>query len=122
MVINLITLMRTVELSNLFLHQFLQEYGYCYIIQRHFKNCVYTAIIGILVLSHGIPYGNPTIKSIIMITAIVYWEYSVEEKFTNFTNLEAFMNVFLHFLFQPEFLYMRLPELQKFSRELWQRR
>ena len=42
--------------------------------------------------------------------------------FTNFTNLEAFANVFLHFLSRPEFLYMRLPKSRKFSRELQQRR
>ena len=34
-----------------------------------------------------------------------------KKKFTNFMNLEAFEDVFLHFLSWPEFLYMRLPEL-----------
>ena len=37
--------------------------------------------------------------------------------FANFANLEAFTNVFLHFLSQLEFLYMRLPESWKFSHE-----
>ena len=45
-----------------------------------------------------------------------------KKKFTNFMNLEAFVNVFLHFISRPEFLYMRLPESRKFSRKLWQRR
>ena len=45
-----------------------------------------------------------------------------KKSFVNFANLEAFANVFLHFLSRPEFLYMRLPELQKFSHELRQRR
>ena len=45
-----------------------------------------------------------------------------KKKFMNFVNLEAFTNVFLHFLSWLEFLYMRLPKSQKFSRELWQRR
>ena len=45
-----------------------------------------------------------------------------EKSFANFANLEAFMNVFLHFLSRPEFLYMRLPESRKFSRELRPRR
>ena len=44
-----------------------------------------------------------------------------KKKFTNFANLEAFMNVFLHFLSQVEFLYMRFLELQNFSRKLSQR-
>ena len=29
---------------------------------------------------------------------VTYWESSVDEKFTNFTNLEALVNIFLHFL------------------------
>ena len=45
-----------------------------------------------------------------------------EKSFTNFVNLEAFANVFLHFLSRQEFLYMRLPELRKFSCELRPRR
>ena len=45
-----------------------------------------------------------------------------KKSFTNFANLEAFANVFLHFLSQLEFLYMRLPESRKFSRELRKRR
>ena len=45
-----------------------------------------------------------------------------KKSFTNFANLEAFANVFLHFLSRPEFLYKRLPESRKFSRELRQRR
>ena len=46
----------------------------------------------------------------------------LKKKFANFANLEAFVNVFLHFLSRPEFLYTRLPKSWKFSRELWQRR
>ena len=45
-----------------------------------------------------------------------------KKSFANFANLEAFANVFLHFLSRPEFLYMRLLESRKFSRELRQRR
>ena len=45
-----------------------------------------------------------------------------EKSFANFANLEAFTNVFLHFLSRPEFLYMRLPESRKFSCELQPRR
>ena len=33
-----------------------------------------------------------------------------KKKLMNFANLEVFTNVFLHFLSQPEFLYIRLPE------------
>ena len=36
-----------------------------------------------------------------------------KKKYANFANLEAFVNVFLHFLSQLEFLYMGLPESQK---------
>ena len=33
-----------------------------------------------------------------------------KKKFADFANLEAFANVFMHFLSWPEILYMRLPE------------
>ena len=59
------------------------------IIHTQFQVSLFTAI-------HQIPYnGNCPRK----------------KKFTNFANLEAFANVFLHFLSWPEFLYMRLPKL-----------
>ena len=45
-----------------------------------------------------------------------------KKSFTNFVNLQAIANVFLHFLFRPEFLYMRLPESRKFSHEILRRR
>ena len=49
------------------------------------------------------------------------WNHPQKKKFANFTNLETFTNVILHFLSQPEFLYMSLPESPKVSCELWQR-
>ena len=36
--------------------------------------------------------------------------YLWKKKIMNLANLEAFTNVFLHFLFRLEFLYMKLPE------------
>ena len=52
----------------------------------------------------------------------VYWELSMEEKFSKFCKSGSIRECFLALLSWSEFLYMRLSESQKFSRELWQRR
>ena len=45
-----------------------------------------------------------------------------KKSFVNFANLEALASVFCTFYLGRNFYIMRLPELQKFSRELQQRR
>ena len=73
---------------------------------------------------------NNELQYVIACTIVLYVDCNIpyngnhlrKKRFANFANLEAFVNVFLHFLSWPEFLYMRLPESRKFSRELRQRR
>ena len=96
-----------------FSNMLFNPYGYIH----HLLVC--STALWVQILSNGVGYTSFSSLCGTLITKLgsVILPYNGNHpRKKSFANLEAFANVFLHFLSRPEFLYMRLPEVN-YSKE-----